>query len=192
MAEIVVFASGSGSNFEAIVHGLSETPHMVACLITDNPSAPAIDRAKRLGVPHRIIPYGKPRTEAETRIRAALEPYRPTLIVLAGFMRLLSPSFVDSFPDRILNIHPSLLPRHPGLNAIRSSYDSSDEDAGITIHVVDHGVDTGPILFQKSFKKSECHDFEEFEDRIHTLEHTWFPVVINDYLAKIEEPVHRR
>ncbi|MFP4363023.1 MAG: phosphoribosylglycinamide formyltransferase [Spirochaetia bacterium] len=179
MAKAAFFASGSGSNFQAIAEELEKTNHAAACLICDKPQAKVIDRARNFGIPVHIVSYkGKKRIEAEAEIHSILDNYAPDLLVLAGYMRILTPSFVDRYPQGIVNIHPSLLPKHPGTHAIEKSYNSSDSELGITIHWVDHGTDTGPVITQKSIQRMSSQSLEETEERIHQLEHTWYPKTI--------------
>lgn len=192
MAECAVLASGSGSNFEAVVRALSRGKHKVCCLVSDNDQAYAIVRAQYLGIPWHAVKYGKdkkdsavdtdPRKQAEERILEILRPYNPKLIVLAGFMRLLTPFFIDHYPGRIINIHPSLLPKYPGTRGIEESFSSKDRELGITIHLVEYGTDTGPILTQKSFARESGDTLREIEERIHGLEHLYYPSVIMSLL----------
>jgi len=187
MAEIAVVASGNGSNFQRLVEALRDTRHSVSSLICDRKDAYVLERARLLGIPSYIVSYeGKSREEAEREIISTLKEYDISLIVLAGFMRLLSPQFVDTYPDRIINIHPSLLPKYPGTKGIEESYYSGDRELGITIHRVDYGLDTGPILFQKSFKRTGGESLKEIEERIHALEHKYYPEVIIELLDSIE------
>ncbi|TFG62188.1 MAG: phosphoribosylglycinamide formyltransferase [Spirochaetales bacterium] len=193
MAECAVLASGSGSNFEAIVRGLEGTGHRVSCLVSDNDQAYAVVRAQSLGVPWHVVKYAsaggrdEARRNAEERVLAVLSQYDIRLVVLAGFMRLLTPLFVDAYPRRILNIHPALLPRYPGIHGIEESYRSADTELGITIHLVDHGMDTGPVLLQQSFERKGTETLKEIEDRIHALEHQYYPSVIIDQLDSCGE-----
>ncbi len=189
MANLAILASGGGSNFEALTRALAPTEHQTAGLIYDRKKAGAAVRAAGLGVPSWYIPYsGRSREEAEAAITDRLEKLSPRLIALAGFMRILSPRFVRRWQDRLINIHPSLLPRHPGTDSIRRSYEAGDKRLGITIHRVDEGVDTGPILLQQSFPRREAVSLEEAEKRIHQLEHRWYPEVVLRLLAEQEIP----
>jgi len=179
MAELAVLASGNGSNFQALAEALTGTRHRVACLVSDRPGAYALQRARRLGLPAHLVSYaGRSREEAEEEILRTLGLYRIDLIALAGFMRLLSPRFVDAYPSRIVNIHPSLLPKHPGKEGIAESYASDDRELGITIHYVDYGLDSGPIILQESFVRNGNESIQEIEERIHGLEHRLYPMVV--------------
>jgi phosphoribosylglycinamide formyltransferase-1 len=179
VAKLAVFASGGGTNFQAIAEALRSTPHTLACLIADKKDAYALTRAEKLGVASHIISYaGKSREAAEEEMLAILAPQKIDYIALAGFMRLLTPRLIDAYPSRIINIHPALLPKYPGAHGIRESYDSGDRELGITIHYVDYGLDSGPIILQQSFTRNGTESIEEIESRIHELEHTWYPKVM--------------
>lgn len=183
MGSVAAFASGSGSNFEAIAEHLANGPHRVACLICDKPDAPVLHRAERLGVPAHVVRYAnRAREAAEEEILGLLQEYRPDLVALAGFMRLLSPFFLDSVGVPVINVHPSLLPRHRGVGALEQSYRSRDNELGITIHHVDYGLDTGPTILQKAFQRTGTESLQEIEQRIHQLEHRWYPVVVSQLL----------
>ncbi len=188
MANLAVFASGTGSNFVALADDLAESSHNLVLLVTDNPDAPAVERAGERRIPVFYARYkGREREAAERDILAELERRNCDLVALAGFMRILTPTLIDGFPGAIVNIHPSLLPRHPGTRAIEKSYHSGDTELGITIHFVDYGVDTGPIVLQQSFKRSEMADLEAATERIHALEHRWYPTVVRDLLDRISQ-----
>lgn len=180
MAKLAAFASGRGSNFIAIHRHLAGGPHRVCCLVSDKPDCPAVAYARAQGLPVVAAAYakGKPRAETEAEILAGLAPHAPDLLALAGYMRLLSPLLVDAYPRRIVNIHPALLPRHPGAHGIEDSYRSGDERLGVTIHYVDHGMDTGPVVFQESFDRPQGASLAEIEERIHGIEHRNYPLVV--------------
>jgi len=187
MANLAVFASGSGSNFQALAESVIPSDHSVCCLICDNGEALALQRASLLGIPSYHILYdGRPREEAEKEILSLLADCSADLVALAGFMKILSPRFINQFPGTIINIHPSLLPKYPGTRGIEASFHSGDRKLGITIHEIDAGVDTGPIIMQKSFLKHDNETIESVEKRIHTLEHASYPVVIMELLDKID------
>ncbi len=179
MAEIAVFASGNGSNFQAIAEAAAASDHSVCCLICDQPGAAVLRRAESLNIRPVLISYrGKTREEAEKEIIGILEEYGPEFIVLAGFMKLISPLLLDAFPGKIINIHPSLLPRYPGTHAIERSFDSGDKEIGITIHQVDSGMDTGKVLFQKTYRRTGHETIDEIETIIHGLEHKYYPELV--------------
>jgi phosphoribosylglycinamide formyltransferase-1 len=179
VARLAVFASGNGGNFEALALALAPTRHEAACLIVDKKNAFALTRAEKLCVPAHYVSYGgRSREEAEEEILTLLAPYKVSHIALAGFMRLLSPRLIDAYPQRIVNIHPALLPKYPGAHGIRDSYLSGNKELGITLHYVDYGLDSGPIILQKSFIRTGKESIEEIESRIHGLEHEFYPQVM--------------
>ncbi len=191
MADLAVFASGSGSNFEAIAAHLGGTAHRVACLVCDRPNAAVLQRSRRLGIASYVVRYsGRAREQAEQEILSIVQQRGVKLLALAGFMRLLSADFIDSFNGPILNVHPSLLPKYPGCGSIETSYRSGDNELGITIHYVDYGLDTGPVILQKSFRRTGGESLQQIEQRIHELEHRWFPTVIRRFLDNAAQGNH--
>lgn len=187
MARAAVLASGNGSNFEALVRRIRETEHRITCLIYDRKAAGAAERAERLQIPAFYVPYvGRRRQEAEKEMLDHLAPYKPDLIVLAGFMRLLTPDFLSAYPGKIVNVHPSLLPRYPGMKGIEESYNSPDRELGITIHWVDHGLDNGPVIMQESFIRTGSENRDEIEARIHELEHRCYPKAVIELLNQFD------
>ena len=145
MARLAVFASGRGSNFVAIANALKETRHVLEFLLCDVEGAPVLERAEKMGVPTVPVSYGGVKREnVEKKIVRHLERRRVDIVALAGFMRLLTPWFLQAFKGPVINVHPSLLPKYPGVHGIEESYASGDSELGITIMRVDEGVDTGP------------------------------------------------
>ncbi|MDR1316372.1 MAG: phosphoribosylglycinamide formyltransferase [Spirochaetales bacterium] len=183
MANLAVFASGNGTNFEAIAKALAHTRHRIVCLIADKKDAFALVRAEKLGIPSHIVSYkDRTREDAEGEMLAVLAPLHIDYIALAGFMRLLGRRLIDAYPSRIINIHPALLPKYPGTRGIEESYHSGDRELGITIHYVDYGLDSGPVILQRSFTRGAGESVGEIERRIHELEHIWYPRVMIDIL----------
>ncbi|AFG36014.1 phosphoribosylglycinamide formyltransferase [Fervidobacterium pennivorans subsp. shakshaketiis] len=177
---IVVLASGNGSNFQVLAEkSLSgELIANVRALIVDR-ACGAIERAKKLGI--EVIILSKPWYEDFEKV---INDLKPDLVVLAGFMRIIPEHIVAKYFPRIVNIHPSLLPAFPGKDAIKQAYDYGVKVTGITIHFVDAGVDTGPIIFQKAIEIEESWDLETLESKIHELEHENYWRVINNLLQK--------
>jgi len=183
MARLAVFASGNGSNFQAIAEKILKTKHTIPCMICDRKKAYSLERAKNLGITSYYVPYfERTKESAEEDIIKIIEKEKIDIIALAGFMRLLSPMFAEKYKNRIVNIHPSLLPKYPGTHAIEKSYASGDKELGITIHYVDSGMDTGPIIRQESFIRNINEPIEEIEKKIHNLEYTTYPKVIEHLL----------
>lgn len=187
MAKAAVLASGNGSNFQAIAEAVLPAGHEISVMICDRKEAGCYARAEKLGVPRRHISY-KDRTsrEAEEEILGELASGEVRIVFLAGFMRILTPFFLDSFPGEVINIHPSLLPRYPGAHGIRDSFLSGDRELGITIHKVDPGIDTGPVIRQASFTRRGDESLEDIEARIHQLEHYWYPRVALELLDGLD------
>lgn len=182
MKNIAVFASGFGSNFEAIIEAANNgSLHAnIALLVVDKPDCFAVERANKHNIPvfaFRAKDY--PSKEAyEQVIVEQLRAYHIDWIALAGYMRLVGSVLLDNYAHRIINIHPALLPAFPGTHSIEKAYNHGVKVFGITIHYVDAGMDTGPIIDQESFKKQEGESLDEVETRIHQLEHQLYPKVL--------------
>lgn len=185
---LAVLASGRGSNFEALCQAFQGSEWFPALLVCDRAGAPVLEKAAFWGVEALHLPFPpQAREEASERLHQALVERNIELIALAGFMKILPPRFVDRWKGRILNIHPSLLPRHPGMDAIRKTWETGDEFGGITIHLVDHGVDTGPILYQNTVLREPGDTLESFEEKIHRLEHWAYPKVLKSYGESLKQ-----
>jgi len=184
MGSVAILASGSGSNFQAICEALSGGPHVVVGLLCDQPEARVLRRAEGLDLPSALVPSWGSRQVAEHRMELILREWKPDIIALAGFMRVLSPAFLEAFPRMVVNIHPSLLPNYRGLGAIRRSYEAGDAVVGMTVHFVDDGVDTGEIIRQETLARKEGETLAELEIRIHALEHQTYPDIIRSLLAE--------
>jgi phosphoribosylglycinamide formyltransferase 1 len=179
---VAVLASGRGSNFEAIARAVvsDRMPARVVCLISDRPDAPVLQLARARGVePLCIDPRQHPGRDAhEKHVIAALEERAVGLVCLAGYMRLLSSAFVRHFEGRLLNIHPALLPAFPGLHAQRQALEYGVRIAGATVHFVDEGIDTGPIVLQASVPVMPDDTEETLSARILAEEHRLYPEAI--------------
>jgi phosphoribosylglycinamide formyltransferase 1 len=172
---IGVLLSGRGSNFEALADSVSagRIPNAeIAIVISNKPDAPGLERAKARGIPARSIPSrGLEREAYDRQVAAVLQEYTVDLICLAGYMRLLSPYFVATFPQRILNIHPSLLPSFPGLESQKQALDYGVKFAGCTVHFVDENLDAGPIILQAIVLVNDGDDENTLSARILKEEH---------------------
>ncbi len=180
-------ASGAGTNFEAIVRSLEDSHHSVVCLISDQPQSRALERARAHTIRSEVVDYATGREGAESRIIELLEELQPALVALAGYMRILSPSVIDLLPGSIVNVHPSLLPSFPGTKAIERSY-RAGAPMGVTIHRVDQGVDTGPVLAQRELSRDNLSSLEDAEARIHEIEHEVYPAIVRQLLDSFEAP----
>lgn len=183
-----VFASGNGSNFERIIEVVEQgkISGELVCLFSDQKDAFAIERAKNHHIPYYVLPKSEEmsKSEYEAQIIALLEKENIELIVLAGYMKILGITLLRAYPKRIINLHPSLLPLFPGKQGIQDAYEAEVKETGITIHLVDEGIDTGPIIFQKSLKLAENETLESLEIRIHELEHEYYPKIIEEFIRE--------
>src|SRR6266480_2092761 len=172
---IGVLLSGRGSNFEALADSISagRIPNAeIAIVVSNREAAPGIDRARARGLATRVIPSkGLEREPYDRQVVAALHEANVDLVCLAGYMRLLSPHFVAAFPQRILNIHPSLLPSFPGLEAQKQALDYGVKFAGCTVHFVDENLDAGPIILQSAVPVEDGDTEEMLSARILKEEH---------------------
>ncbi len=200
MARLAVLASGNGSNFQALADAIrgdrerktAPGGHECVLLIHDRKAAFAAQRAARLGVPSRHISYfERSGGEAEAEIAAALDEVGADMVALAGFMRILSPSFVAAWHGRIANVHPSLLPRWPGARAIERAFEAGDAEFGVTVHLVDAGMDTGPIVSRASFAAEPGSALADIESRVHEIEHEIYPKAVLSLLDAIDEERRR-
>jgi phosphoribosylglycinamide formyltransferase-1 len=167
-----VLASGAGTNLQAIldrVHGRAGVE--VAAVGSDQPGAPALERAARAAVPTGEFPLGDDRAARDRAMADWLEGRGVELVVLAGYMALLTPGFLNRFPGRVINVHPALLPAFPGLHAIEQALDYGVKVFGVTVHFVDEGVDTGPIIAQRALELPDASDPAEVREALRPLEH---------------------
>lgn len=170
-SRIVVLASGTGSLFSALLEARNEL-FEIAALVTDNPKAGAIAIANKAGVEVRVVEPANfaDRAEWDEALTGAIEEFKPTLVVSAGFMRVLGADTLDAFPDRIINTHPALLPHFPGAHAVRDALAAGASETGSTVHVVDSGVDTGPVIVQESVAVLPGDDEASLHERIKVVE----------------------
>ena len=175
-----VLASGTGTNLQAILDQLHNETVEVVAVGSDLMAAGALDRAAAAGVATKTFPIdGYPDREArDLAIAEWLRGREVDLVVLAGYMQLLSPEFVRRFADRIVNVHPALLPSFPGLDAIGQALEHGVKVTGVTVHFVDEGVDTGPIVLQQPVPVPVDGDREALESAIHAVEHALLPEAI--------------
>jgi phosphoribosylglycinamide formyltransferase-1 len=187
MKNIGVLLSGRGSNFEAIANNIVRgniSNARIAVVISNRPEASGLDIARRLGIEAVVIPSkGKAREEHDRQVVALLQQHKVDLVCLAGYMRLLSPWFVQQFPQRILNIHPSLLPAFPGLEAQEQAFAYGVKITGCTVHFVDEELDHGPIIVQKAIPVLDDDDEKSLAARILEQEHIAYSEAINLVLS---------
>ena len=174
MKNIAILLSGRGSNFEAIARNVADgkIPARIALVVSNREQAPGLERARQMGLNALFIPSkGVEREAYDGKVVAALKEAQVDLVCLAGFMRILSPVFVRAFPGRILNIHPALLPAFPGLDAQKQALDYGVKFTGCTVHIVDEGMDTGPIVRQAVVPVLDDDTVETLSARILKEEH---------------------
>jgi phosphoribosylglycinamide formyltransferase-1 len=193
---IAVFASGQGGNFEALARAEREGTlgGEIAALFCDVSTAPVCERARLLGVEVVTPPVGRFRTrlEDEAPWLAALDQRGIGTLALAGFMRRLHAGILDAYRDRILNIHPSLLPAFPGLDAIARAHQHGVKVTGCTVHLVEAGLDDGPILAQVPVEVGEGESLESLTARMHVAEHALYPATLRRFLSEIWHREGRR
>ncbi|MFA9558424.1 phosphoribosylglycinamide formyltransferase [Evansella sp. AB-rgal1] len=193
MMNLAVFASGNGSNFEAVMEAVKSgaVQGEVKLLVCDKEQAFAIERAKNHGIPTFVAsPKKYSSKEAyETNVLKQLHENNVELIVLAGYMRLIGSTLLHAFEHRILNIHPSLLPAFPGLDAIGQAFDAKVKVSGVTVHYVDAGMDTGPIIAQESIYIEDGDTREDVQRKIQQVEHQLYPATIQKVIEQITRGV---
>ncbi len=195
MKNLGILLSGRGSNFEAIADSVAagRIRGAIAVVISNREEAPGIELARRRGLEARVIPSkGKPREQHDAEVVAALQEKKVDLVCLAGYMRLLSPWFVRQFPNRILNIHPSLLPAFPGLEAQKQALEYGAKVSGCTVHFVDEQLDHGAIILQKAVPVLDDDDEHSLAARILEQEHIAYTEAINIVLSGGFELMGRR
>ncbi|MGB9716015.1 MAG: phosphoribosylglycinamide formyltransferase [Thermodesulfovibrionales bacterium] len=180
--KIGVLASGRGSNFQSIIDEIEShrLKARIVLLITDNPSAYAIERAKKHGIDYLVITPGAfdSRDDFYRKITDELKRRDVELIVLAGFMRIVGKPLIEAFPNRIMNIHPALLPSFPGLHGQKQALEYGVKVSGCTVHFVDEGMDTGPIIIQAAVPVFQDDTEESLSERILKYEHKIYPEAI--------------
>lgn len=188
LKKIAIFASGFGSNFQAILDATHQNliHAEVVLLVVDHPDCYAVERARNSNIKvFSFIPKQYSSKEMyETEIADLLESMKIDLIVLAGYMRLIGKVLLQRFPNKIINIHPALLPSFTGKHAIEQAYNFGVKVFGITVHYVDEGMDTGKIIDQASFHANSNDTLDQIEEKIHALEHQLYPQVI-EYLINL-------
>jgi len=195
LKKLGILLSGRGSNFLAIADSIQagRLPAEIAIVISNRADAPGLEAARRRGLNARLITSkGRIREEHDAEVVAALKEAQVDLVCLAGYMRLLSPEFVRAFPNRIVNIHPSLLPAFPGLNAQRQALDYGAKISGCTVHLVDEHLDHGPIILQKSVPVLDGDDEHTLSARILEQEHIAYTEAIRLLLSGEVEVQGRR
>jgi phosphoribosylglycinamide formyltransferase 1 len=187
MTRIGVLLSGRGSNFLALQAAIErgELPARIVIVLSNIADAPGLAKARELGIPAEAIPHqGQPRVAQEAQVLDALRRAEVDWVCLAGYMRLLSPAFIAAFPRRILNIHPSLLPAFPGLDAQEQALAHGVKVSGCTVHLVDEGLDSGPIVVQRTVPVLDGDTLRTLAARILEQEHLAYPEALRRLLTE--------
>lgn len=181
-APVAVLVSGAGTNLQCLLDAaaVSGYPARIAVVVSNVPGVRALARAEAAGVPTRVLPHaGYPDRAAYDRaLVEAIAPFSCAIACLAGFMRLVGPTFLRAFPGGVLNVHPALLPSFPGLHAHRQALEHGVKMTGCTVHLVDEGTDTGPIVAQAAVPVLDSDTEESLQRRIQEQEHRLFPLAL--------------
>ena len=182
MMKLAIFASGSGTNFLKLTEAIQnkEIDAELALLVCDKPGAKVIERAEKFGIKTLVYhpkDFGN-KSAYETELLSELKVHGVEGIVLAGYMRLIGEVLLDAYRGRIVNLHPSLLPSFVGKDAIEQAWKKGVKVTGITIHFVDEGMDTGPIIAQKPYEIKPTDTLESLTEEIHKIEHEWYPKIV--------------
>lgn len=202
-ARVAVLVSGGGTNLQALLDDPDVAP-AVALVVSDRPGVRALERASERDVPAVVIDPNEHRDRGawEAALLDALRAHDIDTVVSAGWMRLLRAAVLDAFPGRVLNVHPALLPSFPGMHGVRDALAYRVKVTGVTVHLVDEGTDTGPIVLQEAIEIRDDDDWDRLEPRIHEVEHRLLPralralledrLVVEGRLVRIVEPETER
>ena len=187
MKRIAFLVSGSGTNMENLIQRIKtgEIPADPVIVISNKPGVKALEKATTLGVKTAVIDHKtySDRAAFDKALGECLEKHKIDVVVLAGFMRVLTEGFVKKYYGRLINIHPALLPAFPGAHAIKDAWDAKVKETGVTVHFVDCGVDTGPIILQRKVPVLSNDTLETLETRIHSLEYEIYPQALKLVVA---------
>lgn len=191
MINIAIFASGSGTNFEVIMEHIEDgsLPVKCACLIVDKREAFVLKRAEKHNVPAFFVnpKRFKNKEEYETYILSILQPRNVDMLVLSGYMRFIGKVLLEAYPQRIINIHPAYLPEFPGAHAILDAFQAKAKQTGVTVHYVDEGIDSGPIIEQRRIDIDPSWNLATLETHVHAVEYDLFWQVIKEVAEKLEK-----
>lgn len=194
MKRVAILISGSGSNMVTLVRSMvGDHPARPVLVLSNNPDAGGLEKAAALGVPTAVVdhrPFEGNREGFEAAIQAELEKVRPDIVCLAGFMRILTPGFTKAWAGRMLNIHPSLLPKYRGLRTHERAIDAGDSEAGCTVHEVTADLDDGPVLGQARVPVLPDDTPEILAARVLTMEHRLYPAVLKRFANGDRTPVY--
>jgi len=194
MKRVAILISGGGTNMVALVQSMrGDNPARATLVLSNNPDAVGLDRAATLGVPTAVVDhraFGRDRQAFEAALLGPLQAANPDIICLAGFMRILTPGFIDRFAGRILNIHPSLLPLYPGLDTYARALAAGDREAGCTVHEVTADLDAGPILGQARVAIELGDTADTLAARVLYQEHRLYPAVLRRFAEGDRTPLY--
>ncbi len=194
MKRVAILISGGGSNMVALATSMTgDHPARPVLVLSNDPAAGGLDKARDLGIATGAVDhreFGKDRSAFEAVLHAELEESRPDVICLAGFMRILTPEFTARYEGRMLNIHPSLLPKYKGLHTHQRALDAGDVEHGCTVHEVTAALDDGPILGQARIDVRAGDTPETLAQRLLPLEHQLYPAVLRRFVGGDRTPVH--
>ncbi len=180
-ARLAVLVSGGGTNLQALLDDPRIAPH-VALVLSDRPGIGALERAEAAGVPTAVVEPTGDRASLSREVAAALQAHGIDAVVSAGYMRVLGPEVVAPFRDRWLNVHPALLPSFAGMHGVGDALAYGVKLTGVTVHLVDEGIDTGPIVLQEAVEVRDDDDWDSLEGRIHEVEHRLLPRAVRALL----------
>ena len=190
MPSIAIMGSGNGSNAQALIDAvdLGLLNATISCILSDVENSKILERAKKHNIPYHYIncdpsPHSL-RDDAENIAIKILDDYQVDFIILAGFMRIIKDRLLHKFPNRVINIHPSLLPAFPGLDAGKQAFEAGAKETGCTIHYVDKGIDSGKIILQKTVQIESNETIDSLMIKIHKAEHIAYPEALNLVFSK--------
>lgn len=193
MKRVAILISGGGSNMVTLARSMTGDHPARPCLVlSNNPEAGGLDKAAAMGIPTAAVdhrPFGKDRAAFEAALMTHLQAARPDILCLAGFMRILTPGFIDQWRGRMLNIHPSLLPKYKGLNTHARALEAGDSEAGCSVHEVTAELDDGPILGQARVPVRPDDTAETLAARVLEMEHQLYPAVLRRFAGGDRRPV---
>lgn len=192
MLTLGILGSGSGSNMQAILDAITAgtLQAKIGIVLSDNPEALILKRAEEHGIPHGVIDCAGHKSKFPDFVQAqtaeTLKQAGVDLVCLAGFMRLVKAPLLEAFPSRILNIHPSLLPAFPGVAAWAQAIAAKAKETGVTVHVVDSGMDTGPVILQEKLDILPDETADALHQRLQKIEHQIYPLAISQYAIQLD------
>ncbi|QGZ31903.1 phosphoribosylglycinamide formyltransferase [Stutzerimonas stutzeri] len=180
-SNVVVLISGSGSNLQALIDSLGEdNPVRISAVVSNRAEAFGLQRAQAAGIATHVVVHKDfaDREAFDAALMSIIDTYQPQLVVLAGFMRILTPAFVRHYQGRLLNIHPSLLPKHKGLDTHRRALEAGDREHGCSVHFVTEELDGGPVAVQATFTIEAGDRIDTLTERVHAAEHMIYPLAV--------------